>query len=447
MDIRLIQTTHGQAPWQETGIITPAGKPRRKVRIDLNKTKHAFLGLGTDINGCTCANLIEMGDERRAQTLTTLFDREKGAGFSLLRDDIGSSDFTFERYSLDDVPGDTDLEHFDFSREDVYTVPMIEAVRAVNPDIRILGSPWSPPAWMKSTRSMVGPAGKLLRKYYPVYARYLVRYVQEMAARGVHIDYLTTQNEARADHGGARPMAQCVYTAGEERDFLRDHLIPALEEAGLDTRIWIFDHNWNMDYYPRTIMADPQVAPHVDAVAWHHYGGSPRAMERFAADFPGVGQQMTEGQLAPFRVNPSRRKGTSLARCLRSGAGSYIMWVMVLNEMGGPGEGPFMMRRDPHNFRTFDVSLWERNEEKVYINETVHIMGQFSRYIDRGALCLESSDFLDSVAFRNPDGSVVLVVENNVHGGGAVDFAIEVGGETVAATIPPYTVQTYVIRL
>ena len=446
MDITLIQTTHGQAPWQQQEIPKPQGRPRRVVRIHPDAAHQAFLGLGTDINGCTCANLLDMGPQRRAETLTALFDREKGAGFSLLRDDIGSSDFTFARYSLAEEPGDVEMKSFDFSREERYTIPMIREVRALAPDLRLLGSPWSPPAWMKSTKSMVGPAGKLLRRYYPAYARYLARYVQEMAARGVTVDYLTTQNEARADHGGAHPMAQCVYTAQEERDFLRDHLIPTLREAGLATKIWIFDHNWNMDYYPRTILADPRVAPHVDAVAWHHYGGSPRAMERFAQDFPGVGQQITEGQLAPFRTTLSRRQGTSLARCLRCGAGSYIMWVMVLNEEGGPGEGPFMMRRDPHNFRTFDVALWERREQKVYINETVAIMGQFSRYIQRGARRVDSTPLLDSVAFRNPDGSVVLVVENNVCGGGAVDFAVEMAGQRVETSIPPYTVQTYVFR-
>ena len=122
------------------------------------------------------------------------------------------------------------------------------------------------------------------------------------------------------------------------------------------------------------------------------------------------------------------------------------MWVMGLNEEGGPGEGPFMMRRDPHNFRTFDVALWERQEQKVYINVTVAIMGQFSRYIRRGARRVDSTPLLDSVAFRNPDGSVVLVVENNVCGGGAVDFAVEMAGQRVETSIPPYTVQTYVFR-
>ncbi|MGI6315777.1 MAG: glycoside hydrolase family 30 protein [Christensenellales bacterium] len=446
MRIRLFQTTKGKPFWQETDLpVRRSAGTRRYIELQPEKTYQPFLGLGTDINGCSCVNLLEMGQQRRNETLQLLFDREKGAGFTLLRDDIGSSDFTFARYALAEKPGDTELESWDFSREEEYLLPVLKEIYAIAPDTRLLGSPWSPPGWMKDTGRMVGPGGRLLPEYYPTYAEYLTRYILDMQAHGQLVDYITTQNEVRADHGGKYPMCQCLYTPDEERDFIKYHLIPSLDAAGLYTKVWLFDHNWNMAYYPDRILSDKELRPRIDGVAWHHYGGSPRVMTCMAEKYPGIRQYITEGQLAPFRRAPGSR-GTSLARCLKCGAGSYIMWVMVLNEIGGPGEGPFMVARDPEDFRSFDVCLWNRKTQSVVVNETVGIMGQYSRYIERGALRIASTEFLDSVAFRNPDGKLVLVVENNRYPGERFDFSIRLHGHSVPASVPPFTVQTYLLE-
>ena len=328
---------------------------------------------------------------------------------------MGTPDFTGDPwYSYCDLPpGETDpeLKQFSIERDRAYILPVIQLARRKNSDLLFFASPWSPPGWMKSNGTMIG--GFLLPKWYAAYAQYFVRFIQAYEAAGVPIHAVTIQNEPGVDRAREKNpkwhYPSCRWTGEQERDFIREHLGPALRRAGLKTKIWCYDHNYNTKSsgddpgldYPRAILRDAAAAAFVDGVAFHGYVGKPSGMTVFHEEFPQVPIHFTEGSV--FGVQGA----VELIERLRNWATSYNAWVLMLDDQGKPNNGPFAASHAT-------VGLNTQTLKPEYLLD-YHIYGQFMKFIPRGAVRVESRTLGNApahVAFRTPDHHLVLIAAN-----------------------------------
>jgi glucosylceramidase len=390
--------------------------PHGTIHVLRDETHQVMLGLGSSFEHSTCHNLSRLDEKQRQDAIAQLVDRKTGIGMNLMRICIGTPDFTGDPwYSYDDVPAgqtDPDLKQFSIENDRRYVIPVLKAALQSNPDLLFFGSPWSPPGWMKSTGSMIG--GHLLVKNYATYAAYFVRFVQDYERAGIPIYAVTVQNEPGVDRQHDAPKwryPSCRWTAEQERDFIRDHLGPAFKKAGLATKIWCYDHNYNVAptldgddpgiAYPRQILTDPVAAKYVSGVAFHGYAGKSDGMREFLKEFPDRPVHFTEGSV--FGLAGAQR----LIGLLTNGASSYNAWVTMIDDTGKPNNGPFQAKRTCIMLKAQDLSVDYPLDYYIY--------GQFMKFIDRGAVRIgvaSQDPKHPSVGFMNPSGSVTLIVVN-----------------------------------
>jgi glucosylceramidase len=313
---------------------------------------------------------------------------------------------------------------------------VLKLARELNPDLLFYASPWSPPAWMKTNQSLIG--GSLDRKWYGAYARYFVKFVQAYQGEGIPIHAVTIQNEPGVDRS-KQPVRwhypSCRYTGEQERDFIRDHLGPAFSAAGLKTKIWSYDHNFNEKAggddpgidYPTVVMTDAQAGKYVAGVAFHGYEGNPAGMSTFHARFPNVPVHFSEGSV--FGI----RGVAELIAILRNWASSYNAWVTIIDENRGPNNGPFKPSR---TMITLDSKAGE-----VKYHSDFYFYTQFMRFVKRGAVRLGSSGAPENVAFQNPDGQIVLIMANTEQKEARV--RVESDGSAFETVLPRQSVGTY----
>jgi len=435
-----------QAPVTVSGVETPLRASDDVIVIDSDHRFQTMLGMGSSLEHSTCYNLARLPAERRTEVLRRLFDDEVGIGIDLARICIGTPDFTPETwYSYDDVPvGQRDLElrKFSIDRDRRYILPVIKEALQVNPDLLLFASPWSPPGWMTSTGDMIG--GHLLPEFYEAFAQYFVKFIEAYRREGVSIHAVTVQNEPGVDRSRDEPRwhyPSCRYTADQERKFIRGFLGPALERAGIETEIWTYDHNFNVQPtpdgddpgidYPAAVLSDAVAAQHVSGVAFHGYAGKPSGMSLFHQQFPELPVHFTEGSV----FGPSG--GRKLIEYLRNWASSYNGWVTMLTEDGKPNNGPFRASRTC-------VTL-DPDSLQVSYHYDYYQYGHFFRFIERGAQRIESRGgdrTLSSVAVNNPDGTITLVVVNSGRRNRKVTIAVP--GTAANAALPPRSIATFV---
>jgi glucosylceramidase len=412
------------------------------IRIDAGRRYQTMLGLGSSLEATTCANISRLDPKRQDEVIERLVHPVSGIGMNLMRLCIGTSDFTGDPwYSYDDVPaGQTDvpLARFSVDKDRAYILPVIKKALAKNPEMLFFASPWSPPGWMKTSGSMIG--GSLLPQYYEPYSRYLVRFVQAYEAEGVPIYAITVQNEPGVDREKQPKMVypSSKYTGETERDFLK-FLGPAFQKAGLKTKIWSYDHNFNekpqpgdegIDY-PTTVLRDPEAARFVSGVAFHFYVGQPSGMSVFHERFPKMPIHFSEGSVY------GARGALRLISFLQNWASSYNAWVTMIDENRGPNKGPFPPSPTILILNSKELSVTYRFDYYIY--------GQFMKFIQRGAVRIDSGEperTFGSVAFRNPDGKIALIVANA--GEEPREFRILSGEQVAATSLPRRTVATYI---
>ena len=415
------------------------------IEVNPAVTFQTLLGLGSSLEPSTCSNLRLMSATDRARTIERLVSPTAGIGMNLMRLCIGTPDFTGDPwYSYNDLPaGETDpeLKRFSVEKDRAYILPVLKLARQKNPNLLFFASPWSPPGWMKTTGTMIG--GEVRPRWYPAYAEYFVKFIRAYEAEGIPIYAVTIQNEPGVDRAKERNpkwfYPSCHWTGEQERDFIRDHLGPAFRRHGLPTRIWCYDHNYNARTrgddpglaYPRTILRDPQAAQFVSGVAFHGYAGEPTGMSVFHQELPHVPLYFTEGSVFGLQG------GVELIEKLRNWASGYNAWVTILDDNGKPNNGPFDASR---TLITLDPKTRKPNEHFDYF-----LYGQFMKFIERGAVRVESKGSTPSfahVAFRNPDGKVVLVVVNA--GSRERSFNLICAGWVAAARLAGKSVATFV---
>jgi glucosylceramidase len=351
----------------------------------------------------------KLNDAQRMEALQMLFDRKKGIGLSMLRQPMGASDFALQTYSYDDLPkGETDpeLKKFSIAHDRADILPVLKEILVVNPNLKIIGSPWSPPGWMKTSGSMI--QGALLPSAYDAYAKYFVNYVHEYEAAGVQVFAITMQNEPLHVPNDYPGMGM---TASEQTTFLRDHLGPAFQKAGLHSRILIFDHNWDLIHYPISVLSDTNAAKFAGGIATHCYGGSVTAQNELRQRFPEKDIWMTECSGGEWQKGKLLQQQVQLIiGATRNWAKSVILWNLALNQNHEPYLGGCTTCR---GIITVDEST---SPAKIKPTVDYTALGHVSKFVQPGAKRIESNSFgqgsLEDVAFQNPDGSIAVIVLN-----------------------------------
>ncbi len=425
------QPTFHTLPWAESD--PPPSGVGQVIRLDPARRMQSILGFGSSFEEASVYHLARMSVATRRRVLTDLLHPTEGIGWNLMRICFGSSDFTGRPYyTYDDLPPgetDPDLAHFSIQHDiDYHILDILREAQSINPAVKFFASPWSPPGWMKSEGQLGG--GWLLPQYAAVAARYYRRAVQAYAAECVPIHALTLQNEPLMAHPG---YPTCAFT-WEEQSALLHHVHAEFSAHGLDTEIWIFDHNFSdvLDF-AGSILADAPSYPMVDGVALHDYEGEPEQMGQLHDRFPAKDIYFTE------RSTWGAAGIDRILQYLRHWARSYTAWVTCLDDRQQPNAGPHPC--DP----TF-VTVDRDDPERYHYIPEYYLLGQISRFVQRGARRIAgdygSADTVTTAAFSNPDGSTVLVAVNQT--AREQPFAALFPGGQVRAALPAETVGTFV---
>lgn len=412
------------------------------IAIDSNRQYQAMVGYGasfTDSSAWLVYNRLDAAT--RATLMQELFSRSDGIGLGMVRQPMGASDFSVTgNYSYDDMPpGQTDpnLAHFSVEHDVPYIVPVLKDARRINPSLKISATPWSPPGWMKTTDSMIG--GSLTPQGYQSLADYFVRFLQAYRSLGVPIDYITPQNEPLYEPGGYPGM---LMTPQEQQVFIRDYLGPAIARAGLMTKLWAYDHNWDAPDYPETIYSAPQAASYVDATAWHCYGGDVSAQTAVHNAYPNEDAHLTECSGGDWQGTTQEAFDGVIGLVInspRNWARSVVLWNMALDDENGPTNNGCLTCRGV-------VTIHSANGHSSYTkNVDYYALGHASKFVQPGARRVASGALsaqgIDDVAFKNPDGSNVLIAHNT----GLMSQAFQVawGNRTFRYTLNPGAAVTF----
>ena len=384
----------------------PAGGIPANDQIQLNPAIkfQEILGFGGAFTDATCYMLNQLAPPAREKLLHELFHPSE-MGLNTGRVCVGSSDYSTKAYSYDDGEADPELTRFSIDHDREYILPMLRQARQVNPDLFLFSTPWSPPGWMKFNNSMLG--GSMRKHYFPVYAKYYLKFLKAYAAEGVPIQALTSQNEVDTDQDGRMPA--CLWGQEYEIEFVRDHLGPLLESSGQPTKIWILDHNYNLWGRVLDSLEDDKLRKYVNAVAWHGYYGTPDMMSKVHDVYPQVEMHWTEG--GPDYTNPDyltdwcKWAGT-YSTVLRNWCRSITAWNLALDELGRPNIGPFPCG---------GVVTINSQSREITRSGQYWAFAHYSRVVRRGARRFDSQSStadLRHVALENPDGQQVLVLAN-----------------------------------
>lgn len=415
--------------------IAPAGS--LQIVLDTAQTYQVMDGFGFTLTGGSALNLQRMSAPARAAILQELFgEGPEDIRVNYLRLSIGASDLDEYPWSYDDLPeGQTDpeLAHFSLGYDTLYLIPTLKEILAIQPGIKLMGSPWSPPAWMKDNTDTRG--GSLLPEFYPAYAHYFVKYIQGMAGSGIRLDAITVQNEPL--HPGNNPS---LYMPAEaQADFVRNHLGPAFREAGIDTKIVLYDHNADRPDYPISILDDPQAAAFVNGSAFHLYGGEIGALSEVHARHPDKDLYFTEqwiGAPGDFAGDFGWHIAQLMIGAPNNWCKTVLQWNLAADE-----------NQEPHTDRggcTRCLGGITIQGDSVTRNPAYYIVAQNSKFIPAGAVRIGSSqaDGIGNVAYRRPDGARVVLIQNQ--GDGAWDLTVSEGTETVSFSLAPGEVGTLV---
>jgi glucosylceramidase len=381
------------------------GSTAEAVVLDPSRTCQDLLGFGAALTDAACYVIDRLPGRARQALLRELFDPSE-AGFSVCRVCLGASDYATKMYSYDEGEPDPEMKRFSLAHDQQYILPILRQARTVNSDLYLLGSPWSPPGWMKTGGSMLG--GSMRKANFAAYARYFVKILQGYAAEGVLLNAISIQNEVDTDQDGKMPA--CLWGQEYEMEFIARHLGPQLSANQIDTKIWILDHNYNLWGRAIAELEDSRVNQYVDGVAWHGYAGKPGVMTRVHEAYPQKHMYWTEGGPSykePGYLTNWAKWGADFSAILRNWARCVIAWNIALDETGKPNIGPF----DCGGVVTVNSKTGEVSRSGQY-----WALAHFSRAFRRGARRIESYGELKGVSHVgciNPDGTMAAVLTNS----------------------------------
>lgn len=405
------------------------------IMIDVDKTFQTIEGFGGAFTDAAAITFGKLPKDKQEEFLKACFDPVEGNGYNFCRTTIHSCDYSAEMYTYDDVAGDKELIHFSIAHDLKYRVPFIKrALETAKGNIKIYASPWSPPAWMKTNNDMLH-GGKLKPEYNQTWADYFVKFVKAYEKEGIPMWGLTVQNEAMA----VQVWESCIFTAAEERDFVRDYLGPTLKKNGLsDLKLMIWDHNRGIMYQRAEVAyEDPAASKYIAGMAFHYYVGDHFDNVRMVHDaFPDKMLIYTEAGMSG-----SWRTGVNVAKNmiidLNNWTNGWTFWNLLLDENRGP--------RHAGGLGGTSIVTANTKTGEISFNPPYYYFGHFSRFIKPGAkriACTSNSDDFLATAFINKDKKIAAVMLN-ISDSDRI-FQLWVDGKVLKATAPPKAIITMV---
>jgi glucosylceramidase len=433
--VRWIFSTES-APWVETNPPALSGI-RDDAPYDLvvqpDQPRQTIDGWGGCFNELGWEALRVLEPAERAAVLKAIFDFQTGLDFTLCRMPIGASDYATNWYSLDETPDDFELKHFSLDRDRTILIPYLKAAMRFQPGLKIWGSPWSPPAWMKMNHHYgAGGTNQFIRqeKYLAAYARYFSQYVKAYRAEGIPVVAVAVQNEPFFGPG----YPSCQWTPEAIRDFIRDDLGPTFQRERTDAEIWLGTFNNNNVRNYDVILSDPRASAYVSAVGVQWAGKN--ALPEINARYPRLKKIQTESECGSGSFDWSAAEYTfSLMRFyLKCGVNVYTYWNMILDETG----------KSTWGWKQNALVTVNQTSGKVTYTPEFYLFKHFTKFVPKGSVMLASfGNFEEAVAFRDPAGQVVLVMINNQRG--PRNLAIKVGEHGLEVQLPPKSFNSFVL--
>jgi len=419
------------------------------IIIDASKEFQTFLGIGAALTDASAETFYKLTEDNQSKFLEAYYSQEKGIGYSLGRTIIHSCDFSTASYTYIDE-GDAELKTFNIEHDKKYRLPFTKkAIEAAGGKLTMYASPWSPPAFMKSNNNML-KGGKLLPEFYQPWANYYAKFIKAYEAEGVPIWGLTIQNEPMA----VQRWESCIYTAEEERDFLKNYLGPTLEKEGLgDKNIIVWDHNRDLLFQrASTILNDPEAAKYVWGTGFHWYedwkDSIPmfNAVKRVKETYPDKNLIFTEGCNEKYDLKRiesedpklAERYGKSMINDFNNGTVAWTDWNILLDQTGGPNHVGNLCFSPVHG---------DTNTGELTFTNSYYYIGHFSKFIRPGAkriVSVSSMNSLLTTGFKNEDGSIIIVVMNQSDKN--IDYTITIQSKTASLNTKPHAIQTIVLK-
>jgi len=419
------------------------------IVVSPNKEFQEFVGIGAALTDAAAETFYKLSEKNQELFLAAYFDQEKGIGYSLARTIIHSCDFSTESYTYV-KEGDIDLKTFSIARDRKYRIPFTKrAIKAAGGNLTMYASPWSPPAFMKTNNSML-KGGKLKKEFYQPWANYYSKFIKAYEQEGIPIWGLSIQNEPMA----VQRWESCIYTAEEERDFLKDYLGPTLERDGLgDKKIIVWDHNRDLLFQrASTILNDPEAAKYVWGIGFHWYedwkDGTPmfKNVAHVNEAYPDKKLIFTEGcnerydleRLKNEDPKLAERYGKSMINDFNNGTVAWTDWNILLDETGGPNHVGNLCFSPVHGNTKTDV---------LTFTNTFYYIGHFSKFIRPGAKRISSVSSSNSViatAFKNKNDTIAIIAMNTADT--PLEYTITIDLKTAKLKLAAHSIQTIVLN-
>jgi glucosylceramidase len=415
----------------KAGVAFGTGGSGPVITVNPNTTYQSMTGFGASFTDAAAYTVFN--SSQRNAVMTALFSPSSGIGLSWLRQPIGATDFSRSFYTYDDGAADPSLSRFSVAHDNAYILPLVTQARSLNPQLSIMATPWSAPAWMKTSNNLIG--GSLADGNIGVYTDYLTKFAQAYQAAGAPIAYLSVQNEPEFSPPGypGMPMSAAQQTT------IINTLAPKLRTAGLSTKILGYDHNWDDTSYAQTV--NNGAGSNVAGSAWHCYGGDPSGQSVVHNAQPSKDIFFTECS-GTESANPANTfadslwwQGRNLAvGAVRNWARTVTTWNVALDANHGPVIGSC----------TNCTGVATVNGGSVTYNAEYYVLGHLSKFVKPGAVRIDSTGYgqggIENVAFRNPDGTIALVAINT---GGTQSFQVSYGGSSFGYSLPAGAMATY----
>ncbi len=410
------------------------------AEVDATREYQSIRGFGGAFTEAAAYTLSRMSADKREEAIHAYYDREEGLNYSIGRVHIHSCDFALGNYTYVE-DGDVELDTFSIEHDRELILPLVkEAFEKRGEPLEILASPWSPPAWMKSNK-MMNQGGYLLPEYFDAWARYYVKFIEAYEAEGIPIWGLTVQNEPEA----TQTWDSCIYTAEEERDFVKNHLGPTLHKAGYqDKCLLVWDHNRDvMVRRVKPILDDPEANKYVWGTGIHWYMSEAFENVGTVHDlFPDKHILFTEGcQEGGVHLgswDTGERYGRNMMGDMNNWCEGYLDWNIVLDETGGPN----------HVNNLCDAPIIaDTTTNELHYNSSYYYIGHFSKYVEKGAVRLFSDCSIEGVhmiAFKNPNGEKVVIMMNE--GSEDREISVKIQGGYLNIQLDSHSIVTYILK-
>lgn len=416
--------------------ITEKEQGRQLINVYPEIEYQTVNGFGGAFTEAASTTLDKLSPERREQVIKMYFDAEEGIGYNVGRVHMNSCDFSLGNYTCVDE-GDETLESFQIERDKASVIPMIKDAMKYN-SISLIASPWSPPAYMKTTNEM-NRGGKLKKEYYELWSRYFVKFIEEYKKNGIKIGAVTVQNEPAS----AQKWDSCIYTPEEESEFVRDHLGEKMRSLGVTVMFW--DHNkvWLVDRASR-VLADKNASKYIGGVACHWYRGDHfENLSIFHEKYPDKEIFFSEGcyeyslgELDTVKIG--EKYAHDIIGNFNNYCNTFCDWNLLLDHNGGPN----------HVGNLCDAPIMVNTETgEIHVHDSYYYIGHFSKYVKKGAKRIGSSKWgseIETVSFKNPDGAIVSVVLNKTDND--LDFVFKIGSEFIMCRAEAHSIATYIFE-